>query len=73
MLSVGDDDVAESDLESNLVQLNNYQDGDKTVEEGVFLLPADSWKDLNMLDWILSIKTKGEDSTESLFNTLITE
>ena len=38
-----------------------------------FLLPADSWKDVNMLDWVLSIKTQGEDSTEQLFNDLMIE
>ena len=55
------------------MQLTNYQDGDKTVEEGVFLLPADSWKDLNMLDWVLSIKKKAVDSTEDQFNDLMSE
>lgn len=72
-LTLGDDDIGESDLESNLVVLKNYQDGNETVEEGVFLLPADSWKDLNMLDWILSIKSNYEDSTADLFNDLMTE
>ena len=32
------------------------------------MLPADSWKDLNMLDWVLSIKPQEEDSTQDLFN-----
>lgn len=39
-------------------------------------LPADSWKDVNMLDWILSIKNHDPtwvDSTQDEFNDLMTE
>lgn len=72
-LSIGNDDLGENDLESNLVTLKNYQDGTETVAEGIFLLPADSYKDLNMLDWVLSIKTNGADSTMDMFNDLMSE
>lgn len=39
-------------------------------------LPADAWKDLNMLDWVLSIKNRDPDwvdSTQDEFNDLMTE
>ena len=39
-------------------------------------LPADSWKDVNMLDWVLSIKNRDPtwiDSTQDEFNDLMTE
>ena len=62
-LSVGNDDLGENDIESNVVILRNYKDGSEVQEEGYFLLPADSWKDVNMLDWVLSVKPHGEDST----------
>ena len=39
---------------------------------GSFLLPADSWKDVNNLDWVLSIKSAGaKDETADLFNDLM--
>lgn len=72
-LSLGNDDIGEDDLEANLVTLKNFKDGNEVVSEGHFLLPADSWKDLNMLDWVLSVKPENEDSTEGLFNELMRE
>lgn len=72
-LSVGNDDLGENDLESNVVILRNYKDGNEVHEEGYFLLPADSWKDVNMLDWVLSVKPQGEDSTQDLFNDLMVD
>jgi len=39
---------------------------------GSFLLPADAWKDVNNLDWVLSIKSEGAtDETADLFNDLM--
>lgn len=44
------------------------------MENGSFLLPADSWKDVNVLDWVLSIKTEGvKDESADLFNDLMIE
>ena len=39
------------------------------------MLPADAWKDTNMLDWVLSIKNgpEYEDSTQAEFNDLMTQ
>jgi len=38
----------------------------------MFVLPADAWKDYNMLDWVLSIKNQAEgDSTADSFNDLM--
>lgn len=72
-LSLGNDDMGENDLESNLVEIRNYHDGNELKEHGTFILPADSWKDFGLLDWVLSIKTNGQDSTEDLFNDLMRE
>ena len=72
-LSIGDDGLGESDLESNLVTIQDYQDGGESVNEGHFLLPADSWKDLNMLDWVLSMKSVKGDESADLFNDLMME
>lgn len=56
------------------MRVTDFQSGNETVSEGFFLLPADSYKDSNMLDWVLSIKeTHGEDSTQDLFNDLMAE
>jgi len=38
-------------------------------------LPADAWKDVNMLDWVISIKNdhpEWADSTQDEFNDLMT-
>ena len=75
VFSLKNDDLGEDDIENNLVSVQNFLDlnSGKTVEVDQFLLPADSWKDLNMLDWVLSIKTNGDDSTEQLFNECMAE
>ena len=42
------------------------------MENGSFLLPADAWKDVNNLDWVLSIKNAdAKDETADLFNDLM--
>lgn len=70
MLSLANDDMGENDIDNNVIQLTNYQEGNNTVEEGYFTLPADSWKDMSMLDWVLSIKNSSE-TTDDLFNDLM--
>lgn len=72
-LSIGNDDMGENDLESNLVEVRDFYEGGVLKSFDTFLLPADSWKDYNMLDWVLSVKTKGQDQTEELFNDLMRE
>jgi len=56
MFSLSNDDMGENDIDNNVVQLTKFLDGNQTVEAGLFVLPADAWKDYNMLDWVLSIK-----------------
>jgi hypothetical protein len=58
--------MGEDDLETNMVHVRNYLDSstNEVVSYSSFLLPADSWKDFNTLDWVLSIKNnqhQGED------------
>ena len=73
VFSVGNDDVGEDDVENNVVHIAKYTSGNETHENASFLLPADSWKDVNALDWVLSIKNThyGADETASLFNDLM--
>ena len=76
--SVGNDDLGEDDVECNLIQLSNCLDhstGEVLASESV-TLPADAWKDVNMLDWVISIKNRDPDwvdSTQDEFNDLMTE
>ena len=71
--SLGNDDAGEDDIENNVVNIAKYTSGNETHENECFLLPADSWKDVNALDWVLSIKNNhyGNDETSSLFNDLM--
>jgi hypothetical protein len=75
IFSLKNDDLGEDDVDNNIVNVQNYLDlsSGKMVESGQFVLPADSYKDLNMLDWVLSIKTNGDDSTEQIFNEFMLE
>jgi len=66
VFSLGNDGMGEDDLETNMVHVRNYLDSstNEVVSNSSFLLPADSWKDFNTLDWVLSIKNnqhQGED------------
>jgi len=75
LISLGNDDQGEDGIENNLVQLVDAVDGSGEVTaEQYFVLPADSFKDHNMLDWVLSIKSDGDDSTvDDLFNDVVSE
>lgn len=75
MISLGNDDQGEDGIENNLVQLVDTIDGSGEVTaEQFFVLPADGIKDQNMLDWVLSIKSEGDDSTvDDLFNEIMAE
>lgn len=54
--------------------MTKYTEGNEQMENGSFLLPADSWKDTNTLDWVLSIKNENvQDESAGLFNDLMIE
>lgn len=74
-MSLHNDDQGEDGIENNLVQLVDAVDGSGQVTaEQFFVLPADAFKDHNMLDWVLSIKSESEDSTvDDLFNEVMAE
>lgn len=74
VLSLGNDDMGEADIESNVVTVTKSWDSSNVLSEKqeVLTLPADSWKDMNMLDWVLSIK-HDEQSLDSLFNDCMLE
>lgn len=74
LISLGNDDQGEDGIENNLVQLVDAIDGSsgEVTAEQYFVLPADGFKDHNMLDWVLSIKSDGDDSTvDDLFNDIV--
>jgi hypothetical protein len=75
VLSLDNDGAGEDDLENNIIQLFNYVDAStgQTVEQGSFVLPADGFKDHNVLEWVLSVKSEVADSTQDLFNDLMVE
>ena len=72
--SLGNDDLGHNDLESNILAIQSYIDKatGESHENGTFLLPADSFRDSNALDWILAPKSS-EDSTGDLFSDLMQE
>ena len=74
VLSLGNDDLGEADIESNIVTISKSWDGAGVLneKEEMLTLPADSWKDVNMLDWVLSIK-HDEQSLDALFNDCMLE
>ena len=56
--SLGNDDQGEADLESNIVNIDDYLDVESGERKsGQFILPADAFKDFRSMDWILSIKS----------------
>ena len=74
VLSLGNDDLGEADIESNVVTVAKSWNNENALneEEEVLTIPADSWKDVNMLDWVLSIK-HDEQSLDALFNDCMLE
>lgn len=75
MISLANDDVGEDGYENNLVHLSDYLDTStgEVVPGDSFLLPASGWKDVNMLDWILSVNGGEAGSTDAEFNDYMLE
>lgn len=74
LISLGNDDQGEDGVENNLVQLIEPVDGSGEVTaEQFFVLPADGFKDQNMLDWVLSIKSEEDGTVDELFNEVMAE
>ena len=82
LLSLGNDDLGEEDVDSNVLLVSSYYEGSsgelkKDVNEA-FVLPADGYRDETMLDWVLSIKAPesnfdDKSSLDVLFNDLMLE
>jgi len=77
MISVGNDDIGEDGAENNIVMITDGIDDSGSIvteNNNQFMLPADSWKDIPMLEWILALKTKNEEASEldSLFTEVVT-
>ena len=72
-LCLNNDDLGEEDLENNVIQMSEYLDckTGTTEQFGVFVLPADGYKDYNLLDWVISLKPNKEDSLSDDFTDLM--
>jgi len=75
LISLSNDDQGEEDIESNYLELSNYKDMStgEVVGSGNFLLPANAFRDHQMMDWIFSMKGDGSDSTTNEFNDLMSD
>lgn len=73
LASLDEDDMGEEDVESNILAVNDYLDtasGERL--SGEFVLPADGYRDVRALEWILSIKGT-EDSTFDDYNDFMNQ
>jgi hypothetical protein len=67
-------DYEQNDIENNVIHVRSYIENGKEQQDGHFILPADAWKDFNMLDWVLRSKTASEqDTTGALFDDLMNQ
>ena len=60
LLSLGNDDMGQEDIDDNVILIDSYYEGStgefKENARDSFVLPADGWRDENMLEWVLSVK-----------------
>jgi hypothetical protein len=73
VVALGADDLGHDDLEANLIEVSEWacaQSGEVCSDPTPFVLPADAFRDKNMLEWILSNKS-AEDTTHDDFNDLM--
>lgn len=73
VVALGHDDLGHDDVDSNLVSVSEFTDvtsGEVTTRAQAFALPADAFRNKEMLEWILSI-SGAEDSTYDAFNDLM--
>lgn len=82
LLSLGNDDLGEEDVDTNVLHINSYYEGStgefKKDASETLVLPADGWRDETMLDWVLSLKApdsnfSDKSSLDVLFNDLMLE
>lgn len=62
VVALGDDNLGAEDTDSNVVEIGNE----------TFILPADSFRDRQMMDWILAPSSES-DGSHDLFNDLMAE
>lgn len=73
VIGLGNTDPLEGELEPNVICMANYTDvasGALVSEEKFLLLPTEAFKDVFLLEWILSIKGD-ETQTDALFNDVM--
>ena len=72
--ALGDDDLGADDVESNVLSVNNWTDSLGNVHaEGAFILPADAYRDKQMMEWILAPKSADEETAEDFHDLLSTK
>lgn len=59
LASLGNDDLGEDGVENNILNVDNYLDAatGETIDNAQLILPGDSYRDMKMIDWILSPKS----------------
>ena len=73
VVALGADDLGHDDLEMNLIEVSQWEcaaSGEVCSDPTPFVLPADAFRDKNMLEWILSVKS-ADDTTHDDFNDLM--
>lgn len=73
LVALGHDDLGHDDVDSNLVMVSEYEEvatGEVMKEPVAFCLPADAYRNKEMVEWILSVSGE-EDTSYDSFNELM--
>lgn len=74
VIGLGNTDPLNGDLDRNIIQVDSYELNGQTVQGPThFLLPDESYKNVAMLDWIMSKKEDEDQLAESFNNCLMSE
>ena len=70
--SIGDDDMGADDVEGNILHVAKYTDSEGVArQDGIYKLPADCFRDKQMMEWIMAPKDANRESTLDDFNDLM--
>jgi hypothetical protein len=70
--SIGDDDMGADDVDSNILHVTKYTNSEGEVkQDGIYSLPADAYRDKQMMEWIMASKDQEGEATLDDFNDLM--
>jgi hypothetical protein len=73
VVALGDDNMGAADTEANLIEIDSFVDANGVSHsQDTFVLPADSFRDKQLMDWILA-PSSHNDGSHDLFNDLMNE